>query len=231
MQETLAWMQSSYRQCLSGVAGAIGDKVILSGCVVANNQVSNGWVSIGGELLPFIGGAYQAGDEVVVVETPQPAVTFQDNSSQVVYFERSARIGGPGGFPFTDLKPLNWGVPPGSIIMWSGSIASIPAGFALCDGTGGTPNLSGQFIVGYNAADTDYDAIGKSGGAKEVTLTVPQIPPHNHLIRTHNKGGGDGNTHMGLQSLGVQKFTENTGGGQPHENRPPYYTLAYIIKK
>jgi hypothetical protein len=39
-------------------------------------------------------------------------------------------------------------VPPGVIVMWSGSFASIPAGWKLCDGSSGTPDLRNRFIVG-----------------------------------------------------------------------------------
>jgi hypothetical protein len=53
-------------------------------------------------------------------------------------------------------------VPPGVIVMWSGTVA--PAGWALCNGTNGTPNLSGRFIVGYSASQPDYNAIGNFGG-------------------------------------------------------------------
>jgi hypothetical protein len=51
-------------------------------------------------------------------------------------------------------------VPAGGIIMWSGSIASIPSGYVLCDGTNGTPNLKDSFVVGSGAT---Y-AVGNTGG-------------------------------------------------------------------
>jgi len=51
-------------------------------------------------------------------------------------------------------------VPVGCILMWSGSIGSIPAGYVICDGTNGTPNLRDRFIVG---AGTSY-SVGNNGG-------------------------------------------------------------------
>lgn len=51
-------------------------------------------------------------------------------------------------------------VPTGGIIMWSGSIASIPSGYVLCDGTNGTPNLKDSFVVG---AGNTY-GVGNTGG-------------------------------------------------------------------
>lgn len=43
-------------------------------------------------------------------------------------------------------------VPVGGIILWFDTIASIPANFILCDGTAGTPNLSGRFVLGAGGA-------------------------------------------------------------------------------
>lgn len=43
---------------------------------------------------------------------------------------------------------VDGGVPTGGIIMWSGSSSDIPTGWALCNGSNGTPNLTNRFIVG-----------------------------------------------------------------------------------
>ena len=94
-------------------------------------------------------------------------------------------------------------VPIGIIVMWNSSAASIPAGWQLCDGTNGTPNLRGQFIVG---AGGTYNP-GDQGGAASVTLDVTQMPIHAHTlsgtINTSASGGhthtirDDGHTHAG----------------------------------
>lgn len=91
-------------------------------------------------------------------------------------------------------------IPIGGIIMWSGNPNAIPAGWALCNGANGTPNLSGRFIVGYDINDTEYnspnkvgpvytDADGSSTGtntqdAKSIKLTSAQsgVPAHNHGV-------------------------------------------------
>lgn len=75
-------------------------------------------------------------------------------------------------------------LPKGAIIMWSGSVSSIPNGWALCDGNNGTPDLRNRFIVG---AGGEY-AVGDTGGAKEVTLTVDEIPAHTHSGTTGSAG-------------------------------------------
>ena len=65
-------------------------------------------------------------------------------------------------------------VPLGAIVMWAGSLAAIPSGWALCDGNNGTPNLQDRFIVGAGSA---Y-AVGASGGAD--TKTTSSNGAHNH---------------------------------------------------
>ena len=126
-------------------------------------------------------------------------------------------------------------IPSGGIIMWSGSIASIPIGWALCDGTNGTPDLRDKFIVG---AKQDDNAVAKTnikgtlqqaGGVHEVALTVDQMPAHSHTI-----GGAffkyDGDQGGGFSNKSGPTGTSSTGGSQPHENCPPFYALAFIMK-
>ena len=76
-------------------------------------------------------------------------------------------------------------VPSGVIVMWSGSINDIPLGWVLCDGLNGTPNLSGKFIVGYSTSDSDYNNVNNSGGNKEFTITLDNLPQHDHGATVH----------------------------------------------
>jgi microcystin-dependent protein len=140
-------------------------------------------------------------------------------------------------------------VPPGVVVMWSGSIGSIPDGWALCDGTNGTPNLRNRFIVG---AGGSY-AVAATGGEASHTLTIAEMPAHNHGGVTSTDGAhthevryytdsGSGKAferRNGERSWlddvtsteGAHTHTINSqGGGGAHENRPPYYALAYIMK-
>lgn len=129
-------------------------------------------------------------------------------------------------------------VPAGSIIPWYGNLANIPDGFALCDGTNGTPDLRDRFLVGAGYSYT----LGNTGGENSHQLTVAEMPSHQH-----DSGWGE---HTNLGSLfGFSDYlagsrggsgksdrdntgllTSSTGGNQPHENRPPYYALYYIMK-
>lgn len=139
------------------------------------------------------------------------------------------------------------GEPIGTIKMWPS--ATPPENYLLCDGGAipnedgysslraivgnNTPDLRGRFIVGYNSADTDYDAIGKTDGLKKVTLTEDEIPSHTHDIKVSTEAGKElsgSKEHYYVQGSGGVLTSTSTGGGHSHENRPPYYVLAYIIK-
>jgi microcystin-dependent protein len=94
------------------------------------------------------------------------------------------------------------------ITMWSGSIASIPAGWLLCDGTSSTPDLRDRFIVG---AGSTY-AVNATGGANTVTLTTDQIPSHTHTGSGTSSGESVGHTHTG--STGATSISHtHTGSG------------------
>ena len=154
--------------------------------------------------------------------------------------------------------------PMGSIVMWSGSIANIPSGWALCDGNNGTPNLKDRFVVG---AGSNY-SVGNTGGSNSVALTVSQIPSHNHsgttssagnhshkVVRSNTDNGGSNSIAWYTTTGYYEKYslsghsntanwgktnstgdhshsftTDGTGSNQAHENRPPYYALAFIMR-
>ncbi len=122
------------------------------------------------------------------------------------------------------------GVPTGAILIWSGSVNNIPDGWALCDGTNGTPDLRDRFVLG---AGLSY-SVGAVGGEQEHTLTIAEMPSHNHTVQfTHWKDGGGGDTvtdPINPNSGNLYIPTSYTGGNQPHNNMPPYYSLCYIMR-
>lgn len=146
----------------------------------------------------------------------------------------------------TDGQKLNL-IPSGIISMWSGATNSIPIGWALCNGDNGTPDLRNKFVVG---AGSSYE-VGATGGATSAsvsgntgatTLTVAQIPSHNHnveVIGTSESGGTNGsrityNVKGYIANLGVGF----SGGSQAHSHSlsgivgtlPPFYALCFIMK-
>jgi hypothetical protein len=105
-QYTLDFMQQSFRDCFSALANLIGDKVIIQGCDVVGGSVSNGWISVGGEIMPFVGGIMPATPQVSISETNSSRV-FDNGATNNVYFTKQATIGTPGSFPFSDLVKLD----------------------------------------------------------------------------------------------------------------------------
>ena len=116
-------------------------------------------------------------------------------------------------------------IPSGGIIMWSGTIATIPSGWYLCDGTNGTPNLTNRFVVG---ADADVSGVAKSTITGAALQTSDgQIPAHTHAVSYGNTGSGNtlGN---GNWSVSGSFNTGSTGTGTYNVAR--FFALAYIQK-
>lgn len=107
----------------------------------------------------------------------------------------------------------------GLIIIWSGAIVDIPAGWVICDGNNQTPDLRDRFVLG--AGDT-FDPDDTGGNIN-----------HNHTFT------GDGHTHeltiaddltAGTDLGKVSQSTAVTGTTDNADGRPPYYALAYVMK-
>jgi len=106
--------------------------------------------------------------------------------------------------------------------------------FALPDLRGRVPISSGQ-----GPGLSNYD-LGQMGGNETVTLTTGQIPAHNHAINANSGDANDGSPANSFPAGGGaynsaanaamnQAMASTVGGNQPHENRPPYLTLNWII--
>jgi hypothetical protein len=146
------------------------------------------------------------------------------------------------------------GIPSGGIIMWSGSIATIPTGWRICDGTNGTPDLRDRFVMG---AGNTY-AVAATGGSKDAvvvshshtaTSTVSD-PGHFHStnwlnINDYNQGSlspgveqfpddqqGSFNINTDSKTTGISVSTSlsTNGVSGTNANLPPYYALAFIMK-
>jgi hypothetical protein len=145
----------------------------------------------------------------------------------------------------------------GMIMMWSGSIATIPSGWYLCDGTNSTPDLRNKFIV---AADADDAGVAKttitgtasqSGGSKDAivvehthTATVTD-PGHSHtqtnvrynngavnntVFLTGSTGVSAPNYTIPSNTTGITVANSTEGSSGTDANLPPYYALAFIMK-
>jgi len=135
-------------------------------------------------------------------------------------------------------------VPKGAIIMWSGPIASIPTGWALCDGSNGTPNLKDRFIV----AMGNEHPLGQTGGSSAHSHTAGALKSqaHAHTIHRFQEASMDNPDKDGFICLTKaghhgetfpRDFSTEAGGAlpilgesAPASNVPPFYALAFIMK-
>lgn len=156
-------------------------------------------------------------------------------------------------------------IPNGVIISFSGSfdennnpidqITKEPCiGWVLCDGTNGTPDLRGRFIIG----SSENIEFGSSGGEEVHKLSLEEMPLHNHTAWTDyqgnhnhaiNRTGNGGGSWTGIAGSPSNQYAGwdwtdlsytgehahsvgigSTGGNAAHNNMPPYYALAYIMK-
>ena len=125
----------------------------------------------------------------------------------------------------------------GMIMLWSGSIASIPSGWALCDGSSGTPNLQNRFIVG---AGNTYAVNATGGSADAIVVSHTHSitdSGHAHDISVSESGSGALRGGFGSYIFGEKTTTSttgitinSTGSSGTNANLPPYYALAYIMK-
>ena len=107
----------------------------------------------------------------------------------------------------------------GIIVLWSGAIVDIPAGWALCDGNNGTPDLRDKFVIG--AGDT-YGPDDSGGVTTHFHSFTGDGHDHTLLVGT-NVGFGP--------NLSLSTDEESATGDTDGENHlPPYYALAFIMK-
>lgn len=126
-------------------------------------------------------------------------------------------------------------LPKGIIVAWNGTTA--PTGWAICNGSNGTPDLRNRFILGYG----NKYSLASKGGQEQVTLTRSHMPRHNHDFSA--RGDDEGYcSKNNTRSCGIKTSdnrsndrmpsinTSYEGEGKPHNNMPPYYALAFIMK-
>lgn len=148
------------------------------------------------------------------------------------------------------------GVPIGSILSFAGQTA--PDKYLLCQGqevsredysdlfsligtiygegdgttTFNVPNLSERIPVGLSSTDELFNNLGNTGGEKEHTLTIAEMPKHNHTLNANaneNAVAGAGRWPW-VNYSSPNRYTNYAGEDKPHNNLQPYIVLNYIIK-
>lgn len=152
------------------------------------------------------------------------------------------------------------GTAPDGYLVADGSAVSRDTYSALFDAIGTTygtgdgsttfnlPNLKGKVPVGLDSGQTEFDALGETGGSKTHTLSSGEMPSHSHGAGSYTAGGNlQTNTTTGGSANRIANMTDDggvgdngtaniagtsgsTGGGGAHNNLQPYITLTPIIK-
>jgi len=109
--------------------------------------------------------------------------------------------------------------------------AVIDSTYIINADTFSTPNMAGCFIVGVGQHDGITYSTGDEGGQAFITLVESEMPSHSHTIPqivgapTQEGIGISRNITVPI----LTDFTGSTGGGLPHENRPPYVAVKYCV--
>ena len=160
----------------------------------------------------------------------EPYTTDQLRTERMIYKDSGS---------YSTAAMYDMAFPPGTVLMWWDSGATsettVPPGWILCNGQNGTPDLRNRFPLGWDATKDSSRANGFTGGQETVTLSEAQIPAHAHTIQTmikqeNNVCDGVGNRRPpDMRNWGTRKV-DNAGGGQAHENMPPFMVIKYIMK-
>ena len=206
--------------------------VSASGNITGGNLITTGQVSATGNITG--GNLSITGTSTLTGVATAPTAANGTNNTQVA----------TTAFVTNSLLNL---VPSGVIVMWSGSIASVPSGWFLCNGANGTPDLRNRFIVG---AGSTY-AVNATGGSADAIVvahthtasSVVSDPGHSHTYTAPASGIGDAtgtdpefpttaSASTGSSTTGITVATtvNSSGSSGTNANLPPYYALAYIMK-
>lgn len=223
----------------------------LDDCVSVGYQASSGGfgsVSIGKNAKAnYQGGCIAIGNAAACVQNSEP-------SRRIQFLSRGISVVKANEIGFGPDSLLDLIYPIGSIYI---SVSSTDPGTIF----GGTWEAfaTGKTLVGVDAADTDFNASGKEGGSKTVTLTTEQMPAHQHYFEQNIRGVAQNvkltqTTNQGSPEKNVVKAetgatmsvpersgwsenydggdfrTTNIGGNEPHNNMPPYITV-YMWKR
>lgn len=133
------------------------------------------------------------------------------------------------------VAPSGWLLCQGQAIsrtIYADLFAVIGTNFGVGDGstTFNLPDLEGKVTAGYKSNETEFNAIGKTGGEKAHTLTYYEMPQHSHAALFIGSAGSEigWSGINGTVNSSVQ--TGIAGGNQAHNNLQPYVVTNYIIK-
>ncbi len=271
-------MQKAY-SIFNALAAVTGNFAIISGCELVGQNVSNGVVSINGEVLEFRGGQIQTH---VVIATDTTSLQFEDQNIKQVIVERYVRFGtGVESYAWEDFarifptkglgeileqKALQSTVESfeerlellelqnavfqesGAMVLWNKPANQIPQGWRE------VVDWRGRMPVGWDPGEQEFSQLGATGGAKEKTLSIDEMPEHYHHTpnsvfksfaalaadygnnsSTRALDGTSADNEMAIGNLGNNYDTPNgealensVGGGESFSLLNPYRVVMFI---
>lgn len=263
--DTLNFMQETYK-LLNAFSFLAGDKSIIAGCNQLGSHIGDGVIIMNNEILPFVGGTMQ--NRVVVMQTTETK-NFEDGTAKAVFKRRYATFGAGVGSAlwsdFTRIQPAktlsglvdriealeHFAAPfaaGGSMVFWNKPANQIPTGWEE------DTDWRGKMPIGFSEYEEEFDSIGKTGGAKNVSLTAENNGPHSHTGTAEEDGEHlhgyetaipSGTTEYGVAGVS-QKFSatsmntapsgnhthtlniEESGAGDPFSVLNPYRVVMFI---
>lgn len=236
--ERLQEQQTAY-SIFNAYGSLAGNLTIISGCETLGTTVQDGVVYIDGELYDFKSASVTPTSTVIIIETPINR-GFKNGVVKTVHTLRYATFGTAetswlwSDFerldPITELmrrlsvveKKTAVFQAGGGMIFWNKPANEIPEGYQE------VVDWRGRMPVGFDSTQVEFNAIGKVGGSKNKSLSVDEIPSHNHGFRAYTQSGS--NSGSGGEAAGYfeNKVTSNTGGGQSFSILNPFRTVLFI---
>lgn len=167
----------------------------------------------------------------------------EHSSSPLGTVEMWAGLGIPEGYVLCDGQTLRQDEYPGLFkilgVMFNNAPDFNGNPYITEEGYFRVPDLRGRFIAGWSDVDADYAIPGQVGGEKKVALNKATMPAHAHKEKLYSsvKCSWKGTSAISDEApigeqleLKTDIETSSEGSGLPHENRPPYYVLMYIMR-
>ncbi|MBB5636738.1 hypothetical protein HDE68_002639 [Pedobacter cryoconitis] len=231
--DTLNFMQTSYAS-LQSITALGGSNYILSGCITSGSTVTDGYVVLGGELLPFRGGLLQSN---IVIREDTQARPFENGQNRNVFFTRYAQFGtGTGAVVWAslprlmDLQTVTTEIANKALTVDLTALRNevetlkkIAAPFSLGGGMvlfkkpfveipvgwSEVKEWRGRLPMGWNPDDFNFNTVGLNGGAKTHTLNESQLP-----ILSNNRAGLQRQSNWG-ESVTISKVDSINSGTEP----------------
>lgn len=236
--ERLQELQTTF-EIFQAFGALAGNLTIISGCELLGSTVKKGVVYIDGEPLEFREAAVTGASTVIIIEEPVNRA-FENGSVKQVHTIRYATFGTAAtSWPWTAFKRVDPAVQlmvrldslekktavfqsGGGMVLWNKPAVDIPAGWQE------VLDWRGRIPVGLDPIQSEFDQIGETGGVKNKTLSINEIPSHTHGFRAYVQSGS--NDGSGGEAAGnfQDKQTEATGGGQAFSLMNPYRVALFI---